>query len=159
MKGGQVAEPKLTTRGRSDEPKSRRRHSSPFRILAAVGTLITLLRLLLHGGPSGNFTTLELGASQPSFTYGDTQGTRQRDERIRMDEDVFTVIPEHVVHGRGLNEESYLVQVNSNNTIKKANNETQLKKKLSPDDCLLELISWEWRWVVGHRTYRSMPVA
>lgn len=59
MKGGQVAEPKLTTRGRSDDSKSRSLHSPPFWILM----------VLLHRGPSGTFTTLELGASQPSFTW------------------------------------------------------------------------------------------
>lgn len=68
MKGGQVAEPKLTTRGRSDDSKSRRWHSPPFRILAPGETLVILLMLLLHRGPSGTFTNLELGASQPSFT-------------------------------------------------------------------------------------------
>lgn len=70
MKGGQVAEPKLTTKGRSDDSKSRRRHSSSVWILAPRATLVTLLMALFHRGPSGTFTTLEFGASQPSFTWG-----------------------------------------------------------------------------------------
>lgn len=74
MKGGQVAEPKLTTRGRSDDSKSRRRHSSPLRFLAPGNMLVILLIVLLRRRPSGTFTSLELGASQPSFTWGDKNG-------------------------------------------------------------------------------------
>ncbi|KAF3844314.1 hypothetical protein F7725_007477 [Dissostichus mawsoni] len=71
--GGQVAEPKLTTRGRSDDSKSRRLHSSLVPAMAPGGTSALSLRLLPPPRPSGTFTTFELGASQPSFTYGDTK--------------------------------------------------------------------------------------
>lgn len=69
INGGQVAEPKLTTRGRLDDSKSRRWHSIPLQRLAPGSTLVMLL-MLLQRAPSGTLTSLEFGASQPSFTYG-----------------------------------------------------------------------------------------
>lgn len=69
MNGGQVAEPKLTTRGRLDDSKSRRWHSIPLQRLAPGNTLVILL-ILFQRGPSGTLTSLEFGASQPSFTWG-----------------------------------------------------------------------------------------
>lgn len=69
MNGGQVAEPKLTTRGRLDDSKSRRWHSIPLQRLAP-GSMLVMLLMLLQRAPSGTLTSLEFGASQPSFTYG-----------------------------------------------------------------------------------------
>ncbi|EDL81668.1 rCG65856 [Rattus norvegicus] len=60
VKGGQVAEPKLTTSGRSALAKSRRWHSAPSAVFSEAQ--------LLPASGLDTCTTLELGASSPNLT-------------------------------------------------------------------------------------------